>query len=101
LIGIDDGEHQELNAWIQEEPAAVALRVESAIKFRSQVPDAFDQLTKAAFLVRLVEFRDCGWQNIVGQMIDELMTGIEAFPAQRAAWHNDAAATLRFIHERP
>ena len=51
-------------------------------------------------LLRLVELHDCGWQNVIGQMIDELMAGIEASPARRAAWHNDAAATLRFIYER-
>jgi hypothetical protein len=31
-------------------------------------------------------------------MIDELTARIQTLPAQRAAWHNDAAVT-RFIHE--
>jgi hypothetical protein len=30
-------------------------------------------------------------------LIDELMARVESFSARRAAWHNDAAATLRFI----
>jgi len=50
---------------------------------------------------RLVELRYCGRQNVIGQMIDELTARIQTLPAQRAAWHNDAAVTLRFIHERP
>jgi hypothetical protein len=52
-------------------------------------------------LVLFVEVRDCGRQNVIGQMIDELMARIEPFSARRAPWHNDAAATLWFIDERP
>jgi hypothetical protein len=46
-------------------------------------------------------FANRGRQNVIGQMVDELMASIETLPARRAARHNDTAATLRFIHERP
>ena len=45
LISIDEIEQQELDAWSKDEPG-IALRVEAAIKFRSQVLRAFDSLTK-------------------------------------------------------
>jgi hypothetical protein len=47
----------------------LVLRIESAIRFRSQVLDALDQLTKQSFLGLFVQLRDCGRQNVVGEMI--------------------------------
>jgi hypothetical protein len=36
-----------------------------------------------------------------GQMTDKLIASIEALSARWAAWHNDAAATPRFVDEGP
>jgi hypothetical protein len=45
LISISEEERREMAEWAQTQPA-VAPRFESAIRFRSEVLTAFDQLSK-------------------------------------------------------